>query len=184
MAEEQKSFKIVDRRLFNESGESRLATEESVTPSDNSVPGQGDQSIHVEAPRSAPLEHGGSAQMSPVSSPTSGRICGNNSERKTERKTDNDGSPGVGSSGSENPKAEVDFSSFVISLATQVVIHLGEIPHPESNQRMENLEAARQTIDILALLEDKTVGNLSQDESHLLKEALTSLRMAFVNKSK
>lgn len=180
MAEEQKSFKIVDRRLFNESGESRLETEENVTPSDNSVPRRGAQPIHAEAPRSTPSEQGRSAATAPASSPKSGPVPGNNSERKM----DTAGSSAVGSSGSESPKAEVDFSSFVISLATQVVIHLGEIPHPESNQRVENFEAARQTIDILALLEEKTVGNLSQDESHLLKEALTSLRMAFVNKSK
>ena len=77
-----------------------------------------------------------------------------------------------------------DFSSFVVGLATQALMMLGEMPNPETNRPMLNVEGARQTIDLLALLEEKTQGNLSAEEDQLLGEILASLRMAFVAKVK
>ncbi len=83
----------------------------------------------------------------------------------------------------EKPKSlEVDFSSFVVSLATQALVLMGEIPHPESGKTMDSLDDARQTIDILALLETKTKGNLTEHEERLIGEVLTSLRLAYVGK--
>lgn len=79
---------------------------------------------------------------------------------------------------------KLDFASFVMSLAHQAVVLLGEVPNPETNLVATNLEAARQTIDILGILEEKTVGNLDEEEKRLLTEILSSLRMAFVKKSK
>ncbi len=76
----------------------------------------------------------------------------------------------------------VDFPSFIISLATQAMMMMGEIPNPESNLLSENLEGARQTIDILALLEEKTQGNLTAEERQLMTEVLASLRMSYVKK--
>ena len=77
----------------------------------------------------------------------------------------------------------VDFPSFVISLATQAVVMMGEMPNPETGKMSINVEAARQTIDILAMLQEKTQGNLLKEEANLLQEVLTSLRLAYVNKS-
>lgn len=74
----------------------------------------------------------------------------------------------------------VDFPSFIVSLATQALAFLGEIPNPENAERSVNIPAARQVIDIVAMLEEKTKGNLNNDESKLVTEVLTSLRMAFV----
>lgn len=79
---------------------------------------------------------------------------------------------------------KLDFASFILSLAHQTVVLLGEAPNPETNLVATNLEAARQTIDILGLLEEKTVGNLNEEEKRLLTEILASLRMAYVKKSK
>lgn len=76
----------------------------------------------------------------------------------------------------------VDFPSFIISLATQAMMMMGEMPNPESNLISENLEGARQTIDILALLEEKTQGNLTAEERQLMTEVLASLRMSYVKK--
>ena len=76
---------------------------------------------------------------------------------------------------------EVDFSTFLVSLATQTMMLLGEVP----NEHVEvNIPAAKQTIDIIAMLEEKTKGNLNQQEEKLVSEVLSSLRMAYVNKSK
>lgn len=76
----------------------------------------------------------------------------------------------------------MDFSSLVISLATQALVMMGEVPNPESRSVNINLDAAKQTIDILALLEEKTKGNLNADEVRLLAEVMTNLRLAYVNK--
>ena len=79
---------------------------------------------------------------------------------------------------------EVDFSAFLLSLATTGMVHLGEIPEPATGQKTENLTAARQMINILAILKDKTSGNLTAEENHLLESLLYELRMKFLEKSK
>lgn len=88
------------------------------------------------------------------------------------------------SSKGPNVGGDIEFSSFVISLATQALVMLGEVPHPETNQKSVDLEAAKQMIDILGLMERKTKGNLTDQETHLLQEVLTSIRIAYVNKNK
>ena len=78
---------------------------------------------------------------------------------------------------------QVEFSSFVLSLATTALVQMGEGPK-ESNAVTENLDAARQMIDILAMLKEKTTGNLNADESKLITDILYELRMKFVSKNK
>ncbi len=84
----------------------------------------------------------------------------------------------------QDPSQGVNFASFLLSLATTGMVHLGEIPDPGSGQKMEDLEAARQMIDILGILKEKTEGNLSAEEAHLLENVLYELRMKFMGKSK
>ncbi len=79
---------------------------------------------------------------------------------------------------------EMDFPTFIMSLATQAMIDLGEAKHPETDEATVNLPLAKQTIDILAILQDKTKGNLSSAEEGLLKNALYDLRMRFVTQSR
>lgn len=78
----------------------------------------------------------------------------------------------------------IDFSTFVLSLSHSALMHLGEAPNPESERVEQNLPLARQTIDLIALLEEKTKGNLSGDEERLLHQILFDLRMRFVELSK
>jgi len=86
----------------------------------------------------------------------------------------------------EAPKAlaPMDFSTFVMSLASSVMIHLGEVPEPESDARHTDLAAAKQIIDILGVLEEKTRGNLEPAEDKLLKSLLYDLRVKFVDAEK
>ncbi len=77
----------------------------------------------------------------------------------------------------------IDFSSFVISLATTAMVHLGEGP-VDSGAPPEDLDAASQMIDILGMLEKKTEGNLSPEESRLVHDILYELRMKFLAKRK
>jgi len=85
---------------------------------------------------------------------------------------------------SEGHPEAINLSSFLISLATTGMVHLGEIPEPTTGQKMENLEGASQMIEILSILKEKTEGNLSTDESRLLEGLLYELRMKFLSKTK
>lgn len=78
---------------------------------------------------------------------------------------------------------EIDFTTFVISLGSSAFVHLGEVPHPESQQPAPNLVLAKQTIDILGMLQAKTRGNLTPEEEKLLEHLLVDLRLRFVEKS-
>jgi hypothetical protein len=87
----------------------------------------------------------------------------------------------VGKDGDEGELPKPDFAGFLISLGSSAFVHLGLVPDPETgNTRTPNLAVARQTIDMLELLEEKTRGNLTPDEETLLRNLLTDLRMRFV----
>ena len=79
---------------------------------------------------------------------------------------------------------QLDFGTFVLSMSSSALVHLGEVPEPESGLMQENLLAAKQTIDILCMLERKTKGNLDQQEARLLKDMLFELRMKYVQRVK
>jgi hypothetical protein len=73
-----------------------------------------------------------------------------------------------------------DFSTFVIMLANNIMVSLGQVPDPMTQQRRRDLPHAQHTIDILIMLREKTRGNLTPDEERLLQEVLPQLQMAFV----
>lgn len=81
------------------------------------------------------------------------------------------------------PLPEVNFSTFIVSLSTEILFHLGEIPHPESGERQKNLPLAKHAIDTLVMLQEKTRGNLSEEERKLLESMLYDLRMCFIRAS-
>jgi hypothetical protein len=74
----------------------------------------------------------------------------------------------------------ITFSTFVVSLNAAVLAHLGVIDEPGTGRRTKNLPLAKQTIDVLAMLEEKTRGNLSQEEATMLKSVLYDLRIIYV----
>ena len=79
---------------------------------------------------------------------------------------------------------EITFASFVFSLSTQALVHLGEIPDPVDGATHVHLEGAQQIIDILAVLSEKTRGNLDPAEDALLENALYDLRMRYVDRAR
>ncbi|MEO8874335.1 MAG: DUF1844 domain-containing protein [Polyangiaceae bacterium] len=83
-----------------------------------------------------------------------------------------------------DPLPSIDFSTFVLSLSHSALMHLGEAPHPDTNAVEKSIPLARQTIDLISLLEEKTKGNLSGDEERLIHQILFDLRMRFVELSK
>ena len=74
----------------------------------------------------------------------------------------------------------VSFTSLIISLAGSAMMHLGEAPNPATGAREINLGLARNTIDLLAMLKEKTAGNLDEEEAKLLEAMLYELRTKFV----
>lgn len=78
----------------------------------------------------------------------------------------------------------MDFSMFVLSLASTAMYQLGFIQDPQTGGTKKDLPGARQTIDLIAMLEEKTRGNLTEQEAKIVKDALFQLRMAFVEAAK
>ena len=76
----------------------------------------------------------------------------------------------------------IDFATFVLSLSHSALVHMGDAPDPD-DKRSVNLPLARQTIDLLSLLQDKTRGNLSGPEERILEQALYDLRLRYVEVS-
>jgi hypothetical protein len=74
----------------------------------------------------------------------------------------------------------VTFSTFILSLNTAALVHLGEIPDPITNKKEVNLTLAKQTIDTLEMLKEKTKGNLTADEEKLLQSILYELKLKFL----
>ena len=98
---------------------------------------------------------------------------------------DNDKSSGSQAADSSvPPMPPVNFSTFVLSLNSSALVHLGELAMPGEESKDIDLNLARHTIDVLVMLEEKTRGNLSDDEAKLLKHVLYDLRMKFIAASK
>jgi hypothetical protein len=81
------------------------------------------------------------------------------------------------------PLPEVTLTTFIFSLSSSALMHLGEIPEPETNRTLIDLPIAKQIIDTLGLLQEKTKGNLDQDEERFLTSVLYDLRMRYIQKS-
>lgn len=84
----------------------------------------------------------------------------------------------------ERAMPPVDFGTFVLSLGSSAIMHLGEFGHPESGKVEKDLGMAKHTIDLLSMLQEKTKGNLSAQEADLLESLLYDLRIRYVNASK
>jgi len=84
--------------------------------------------------------------------------------------------------GSSSTPPQVDFSSFILSLASTAFIHLGEAEDPVTRSREVNPSAARQMIDIIQMLHDKTRGNLQPREAEFIEGVLYELKMKFAQR--
>jgi hypothetical protein len=86
---------------------------------------------------------------------------------------------------SDQGHPQVSFVAFIFSLASNAAVHFGDLPDPMTNEtRPPDLDAAAQLIEIIAMLEEKTRGNLTAEERQLLEQVLFELRMRFVEAKK
>jgi hypothetical protein len=75
---------------------------------------------------------------------------------------------------------EISFANLILSLSTSALIQLGEIQDPVSQKSEKNLPLAKQTVDLISLLQQKTIGNLTPDEEKLMESVLYDLRIRYV----
>ncbi len=78
----------------------------------------------------------------------------------------------------------IDFTTFILSLSSSALYHLGGFQDPVSGKTSINLDLAKQTIDIIDILKEKTTGNLDEGETKLIESVLYDLKMKFVEVSK
>jgi hypothetical protein len=78
---------------------------------------------------------------------------------------------------------EINFSAFIISLSSSAFINLGDIPDPSTGKTVKNLPLAKQTIDLMGLLREKTRNNLAEDEEKLFDHLLYELRMRYIKEA-
>ena len=79
---------------------------------------------------------------------------------------------------------EINFPTFIMSLNASALVNLGILDNPATGKKEINLALAKQTIDILCMLEEKTKGNLSKEEEGMLKHILYDLRIIYVKEKK
>lgn len=150
---EGRGFKVVDRRRFDFEGEARTGPD--VSPKEDPKPAPAAKA----APPPAAAKPQAQAPRQPAPAPAA---------------------EAPGEQEEEELDSGLTFPIFVQSLAQQAMMQLGMMPMPHSGQRELQLEAARDTIDVLALLRSKTKGNLTAQEEQLLEGVIYELRMTYV----
>ncbi|HEV8383340.1 MAG TPA: DUF1844 domain-containing protein [Candidatus Acidoferrales bacterium] len=150
----EETFKVIDRRMFTSEGELRPEA--------------------VEQEKSAPIAPAEPAPKSPqnpgaTSAPTAPAATG-----KPQQAT--------AAVGTETPAASIAFQKLVDFLAQNAVVCLG-VPDPRTGQAFIDLETARELIDMLEALHEKTRGNLAPDDDRLLAEVLGQLQLTFLDRS-
>ena len=99
-------------------------------------------------------------------------------EEVTASKSEETAAPKEDTTDYQLPK--INFATFIFSLNSSVLVQLGLIEDPATGKKTKNLPLAKQTIDILGMLEEKTRGNLTKDEENMLKNILYDMRMIYV----
>lgn len=167
--EGSKGFKIQDRRRFSAEGE--LKPE---------FGGAEESSAKPETPKTGAAQ-GASASAQSQQAEVRPQPAASQPQQAAAAQGYAAARAGAGSESRSSPAAtEITFGTFLMSLSTEALVHLGEMADPASGQPQRDLAMAQQLIDILGMLRDKTRGNLDQDEQALLDAILFDLRMKYV----
>jgi len=181
MAEKNQSsdFKVSDRRLFTEDGELRKdIAEESSQPTPAPTPETPKAAAPLEAFTPAPTEEAapgdGADRIPPPPSAAEQQV-----QADAYRQSSKDLDQRVELSGHSARELQMTFERFLASLYMSAMLQLG-LMHEEGGQPRVDIIGARQSIDTLGLLQEKTKGNLTSAESNFLQNCLYELRMAYV----
>ncbi len=105
-------------------------------------------------------------------------------EAAPERPTQAKAPPGARETGGRKadrpPLPEVNFTSLIFSLSSSALFHLGEVADPQTGEKKKDLPLAKHTIDTIAMLKEKTAGNLTDEESRFLDSVLSDIRWRYV----
>ena len=171
MNEEQTSYKVTDRRLFNPDGTPRDVPE-SERPEPTPVKPDAVSATAAERPVEADADAGAAPVVVETSPPAAA------SEPSNPAASADADSEGVDLPGGEDPAS---FASFMMSIASNAASSLGMMEHPVSGKREVDLELGKHWIDVLGMLQQKTRGNLLPQEQQILEGLLADLRMQFVS---
>jgi uncharacterized protein DUF1844 len=159
MQEEQPTFKVTDRRLFNADGSPReLSPEEEAAAAAPAV------AAEPKTEPAAPAAAAEAPQAAPETSPAP--------EADEEEFSEAD---------LEDARDPTSFVSFLMSIATNAASALGMMEHPVTHQREVDVELGKHWIDVLGMLQKKTTGNLTPQEKRMLEGLLSDLRMQYVS---
>ena len=165
MSEEQPTFKVVDRRLFNPDGTPRELSEEEQAEADR-------------AANAAAVENAAAAAMPPPAQKESAPPP-SAAPREPGRPAARERAPRR--SGADPLDDPTSFLSLIMSLASNAAASLGIMPHPMTGETGVDLKTAKHWIDVLGMLEEKTQGNLDEQEAQTLENLLADLRMQYVS---
>ena len=165
MAEEQPTFKVVDRRPFNPDG-----TPRELSPEEQREAERVAESLNIPAVENAPAP--GAATTEEPATHSSAQAGPAPSDAQAETRA------GAGGDPLDDPAS---FLSLIMSLASNAAASLGMMPHPVTGESGVDLATAKHWIDVLGMLEKKTKGNLDQQEAQLLESLLADLRMQYVS---
>jgi hypothetical protein len=162
MNEEQTSYKVTDRRLFNPDG-----TPREVPPEEKPEVKVVEESI----PLFSPVDSG---TPTPQATPT---------ETQPQQEVGRTEDAALPETETELPGAEdpASFASFMMSIASNAASSLGMMEHPVTGKREVDLELGKHWIDVLGMLQQKTRGNLLPQEQQILEGLLADLRMQYVS---
>ncbi len=165
----KKTFQVVDRRRFDAEGRERQQEE-----AEEVVVGGGDgASRHISG---SSADQTRAAEPFTASDAAAGRGAALQGDQTIAQQ--------FRMESGESEESGVSFMSFLMSLATQALVQIGEMEPPEGMEIPVDVEAGRQTIDILSMLQRKTRGNLSSEEGRFLEEVLHTLRMSYVRRAR
>ena len=159
MSEEQPTFNVVDRRPFNPDGSPRELSQQ-------------EQAEAERAAKAAEVENAAARAMASESPKPAGEPQPRSAPARSARAHSHAGDP------LDDPAS---FLSLVMSLASNAAASLGMMPHPVTGETGVDLQTAKHWIDVLGMLDEKTQGNLDQQEAQTLESLLADLRMQYVS---
>ena len=160
MSEEQPIFKVVDRRPFNPDGTPRELSEQEKAEAERVA-------------KAAEVENAAAKAMSPEPAPAAGP--------QPQARPAAAPRPARAATAGDPLDDPASFLSLVMSLASNAAASLGMMPHPVTGETGVDLKTAKHWIDVLGMLEEKTQGNLDEQEALMLENLLADLRMQYVS---
>ena len=175
MADEQPTFKVVDRRPFNPDGTPRELSAEEKEEAERAEKAAAVQEAAVKAAEAdaTPLKRSTASTPTPAETPPQAKPKPAPAPPPAERASSRTGGDPL-----DDPAS---FLSLIMSLASNAASSLGMMPHPVTGETGVDLKTAKHWIDVLGMLEKKTEGNLDEQEAQVIEGLLADLRMQYVS---